>query len=485
MAFMSLNGIDVSYDKKKQILKGLNLEVEEGELVSLLGPSGCGKSTTLRVVAGFIDPQGGTFTLDGEDMTKVPVHKRQFGLVFQSYALFPHLSVYDNVAFGLRTRKMDKDLIDRKVREILEVCGLTELADRFPKQMSGGQRQRVALARALVIEPKLLLLDEPLSNLDAKLRLSMRVEIKRLQKRLGITTLFVTHDQEECFSISDKVAVMNGGVIEQFDTPENIYKRPATEFVARFIGFENFLELAKKQDGVYTAPDGSEFLTSMDLDCESFPKQMSGGQRQRVALARALVIEPKLLLLDEPLSNLDAKLRLSMRVEIKRLQKRLGITTLFVTHDQEECFSISDKVAVMNGGVIEQFDTPENIYKRPATEFVARFIGFENFLELAKKQDGVYTAPDGSEFLTSMDLDCEKFAGTIRPDDICLADDVQTENVLSGKIGVRTFLGKSYQYEVETSAGVLKVNMGTDHVYKEGEEIRLYLPKDKLILVRR
>ena len=213
--------------------------------------------------------------------------------------------------------------------------------------------------------------------------------------------------------------------------------------------------------------------------------QMSGGQRQRVALARALVIEPKLLLLDEPLSNLDAKLRLSMRVEIKRLQKRLGITTLFVTHDQEECFSISDKVAVMNGGVIEQFDTPENIYRRPATEFVARFIGFENFLELAKKRDGVYTAPDGSEFLTSMDLDCEKFAGTIRPDDICLADDVQTENVLSGKIGVRTFLGKSYQYEVETSAGVLKVNMGTDHVYKEGEEIRLYLPKDKLILVRR
>ena len=165
---------------------------------------------------------------------------------------------------------MDKDVIDKKVKEILEVCGLTELADRFPKQMSGGQRQRVALARALVIEPKLLLLDEPLSNLDAKLRLSMRVEIKRLQKRLGITTLFVTHDQEECFSISDKVAVMNGGVIEQFDTPENIYKRPATEFVARFIGFENFLELAKKQDGVYTAPDGSEFLTSMDLDCENF-----------------------------------------------------------------------------------------------------------------------------------------------------------------------------------------------------------------------
>lgn len=264
MAFMSLKDIDVSYDKKKQILKGLSLDVEKGELVSLLGPSGCGKSTTLRVVAGFIDPQGGSFLLDGEDMTKVPVHKRNFGLVFQSYALFPHLSVYDNVAFGLRTRKMDKEQIDKKVKDILEVCGLSDLANRFPRQMSGGQRQRVALARSLVIEPKLLLLDEPLSNLDAKLRLSMRVEIKRLQKKLGITTLFVTHDQEECFSISDKVAVMNGGVIEQYDTPENIYRRPATEFVARFIGFENFLDVEKKADHVYTLVDGTAFKTAMD-----------------------------------------------------------------------------------------------------------------------------------------------------------------------------------------------------------------------------
>ena len=258
MAFMTLEKIGVSYDKKKQILKGLDLSVEKGELVSLLGPSGCGKTTTLRVVAGFIEPGEGTFTLDGEDMTKVPVHKRNFGIVFQSYALFPHLTVYDNVAFGLRTRKMDKAQIDRKVKEILEVCGLTELSGRFPREMSGGQRQRVALARALVIEPKLLLLDEPLSNLDAKLRISMRVEIKRLQKKLGITTLFVTHDQEECFSISDKVAVMNGGIIEQYDTPEHIYSRPETEFVARFIGFENFLTLHKGGD-IYRTDGGEAF----------------------------------------------------------------------------------------------------------------------------------------------------------------------------------------------------------------------------------
>ena len=212
MAFMSLNGIDVSYDKKKQILKGLNLEVEEGELISLLGPSGCGKSTTLRVVAGFINPQGGTFTLDGEDMTKVPVHKRQFGLVFQSYALFPHLSVYDNVAFGLRTRKMDKDLIDKKVREILEVCGLTELADRFPKQMSGGQRQRVALARALVNRPDILLADEPTGNLDPKTSEEIMKLLEQINEK-GTTVLVVTHNKEIVNAMKKRVLTMHDGVI--------------------------------------------------------------------------------------------------------------------------------------------------------------------------------------------------------------------------------------------------------------------------------
>ena len=260
MAFMSLNGIDVSYDKKKQILKGLNLEVEEGELVSLLGPSGCGKSTTLRVVAGFIDPQGGTFTLDGEDMTKVPVHKRQFGLVFQSYALFPHLSVYDNVAFGLRTRKMDKDVIDKKVREILEVCGLTELADRFPKQMSGGQRQRVAIGRAIVREPKVLLMDEPLSNLDAKLRVQMRTEISKLHKKLGTTFIYVTHDQTEAMTMGDRIVVMRDGIIQQIDTPQALYERPGNKFVAGFLGSPqmNFIDAVLKKADNYYVEFGAE-----------------------------------------------------------------------------------------------------------------------------------------------------------------------------------------------------------------------------------
>ena len=230
-----------------------------------------------------------------------------------------------------------------------------------------------------------------------------------------------------------------------------------------------------------------ELLKVFELDgkADFLASNLPYGEQRKLEIARALATNPKLLLLDEPLSNLDAKLRLSMRVEIKRLQKKLGITTLFVTHDQEECFSISDKVAVMNGGVIEQYDTPENIYRRPATEFVARFIGFENFLDVEKKADHLYVLSDGTAFKTAMDLDGGEYAATIRPDDIRLADDKFSENVLSGKVGVRTFLGKSYQYEVETAAGVLKVNMGTDHVFKEGDMLRLYLPEDKLILVRR
>jgi len=266
MDLINLQNINVSYDKKNNILENLNLKVKKGELVSLLGPSGCGKTTTLRVVAGFIEPTAGKFLLGDKDYTKIPVHNRNFGLVFQSYALFPHLTVEENVAFGLNMKKMPKSEIKVKVDEILETVDMSHLAKRYPKELSGGQRQRVAIARALVVEPSLLLLDEPLSNLDAKLRLKMRVEIRKLQQKLGITTLFVTHDQEECFSISDRVAVLNKGVIEQFDTPENIYSNPATEFVARFVGFENFIDLKKVSENTYAHETGIEFRVDKTKD---------------------------------------------------------------------------------------------------------------------------------------------------------------------------------------------------------------------------
>ena len=256
MALLELKGITAGYGQNV-ILRDFNLNVERGEFVSLLGSSGCGKTTTLRLIAGFSEPMQGTISFDGRDYTHVPLHKRNFGFVFQSYALFPHMTVFDNVAFGLKMRKLDKAAIQRDVMQMLKLVDLEGFENRYPREMSGGQRQRVALARAMVIKPDLMLFDEPLSNLDAKLRVKMRVEIRRIQQELGFTAIYVTHDQEECFAISDKVAIMNKGVIEQMDAPSTIYNSPNTEFIARFVGFENFFELTRAQDGVFAAADGT------------------------------------------------------------------------------------------------------------------------------------------------------------------------------------------------------------------------------------
>jgi putative spermidine/putrescine transport system ATP-binding protein len=350
MSLINLKDVIVSYDGNTNILKNLNMDIENGQLVSLLGPSGCGKTTTLRVIAGFIEAKSGQFIFDEKDYTNIPVHKRNFGLVFQSYALFPHLSVFDNVAFGLKMKKMSKDEIKKDVEKILELVDLHGFGSRYPKELSGGQRQRVALARALVIKPKLLLLDEPLSNLDAKLRLKMRLEIRKLQQKLGITTVFVTHDQEECFSISDKVAVMNGGIIEQYDTPETIYSNPASEFVARFVGFENFLDLNKMGDNLYLSKSGMKFVSDYD----------------------------------------------------------------------KENTEVGNKIV-----------------------------------------------------------------GTIRPDDIQIYDceTALENNTIGGTVEVRTYLGKEYQYSVNTEVGNILVTASNDKKFSQGNRVRLYLPSNKLILV--
>ncbi|MEA5032498.1 MAG: ABC transporter ATP-binding protein [Sphaerochaeta sp.] len=264
MAFIELNGIDAGYEKGKPILKNFHLSVEQGELVSLLGPSGCGKTTTLRTIAGFIMAEQGSVTIGGKDYTNVPPNKRNIGLVFQNYALFPHLTVFDNVAYGLRRRKVEKPEIAKRVTEVLKLVSLNGFESRFPAQLSGGQRQRVALARSIVIQPELLLLDEPLSNLDAKLRDEMRAELSRLQHQLGITMIYVTHDQVEAMSLSSRIIVMNEGLIEQTGTPEQIYESPATPFVARFVGFDNhidgtLLELGSK--GVLVDVEGVQFVS--------------------------------------------------------------------------------------------------------------------------------------------------------------------------------------------------------------------------------
>ncbi|MBN6884978.1 putative spermidine/putrescine transport system ATP-binding protein [Cytobacillus horneckiae] len=224
------------------VLDAIDLEVKQGELLTLLGPSGCGKSTTLNLIAGFLEADQGDVYIKGKKVTKVPPYKRDLGMVFQTYSLFPHMTVYENLNFGLKLRKISKAEQKEKIDRVLALVKMSGLEHRYPRELSGGQRQRVAIARALVVEPELLLLDEPLSNLDAKLRHELRLEIKRLQKEIGVTTIFVTHDQEEALSLSDRVVVMNAGKIEQISTPTSIYKHPKTEFVFQFIGKSNSFE---------------------------------------------------------------------------------------------------------------------------------------------------------------------------------------------------------------------------------------------------
>ena len=257
MAELNLDGVTKRYGDFHAV-KSVSLAIADGEFLVLVGPSGCGKTTTLRIVAGFVDPTAGRVTLGGRDVTDLPPWKRNAGLVFQSYALFPHLTVAENVAFGLEMRRMAKADIAPRVAEALRLVRLGHLGERLPRQLSGGQQQRVALARALVFKPDVLLLDEPLSNLDAKLRQEVRIEIRELQRQLGLTTIMVTHDQEEALTMADRLVVMNEGEIRQVGTQQDLYERPADRFVAGFVGRSTFLEGSVVEPGRFSSAGGLE-----------------------------------------------------------------------------------------------------------------------------------------------------------------------------------------------------------------------------------
>jgi putative spermidine/putrescine transport system ATP-binding protein len=256
MANVSLAGLRKQYGAAVAVAD-FSLDIADGELVAFLGPSGCGKTTTLRMIAGFIAPTAGNIRIGDTDVTSLPAHRRDTGMVFQRYALFPHMTVAQNVAFGLEMRKVGAAERDQRIRTVLDMVRMTELKERYPRQLSGGQQQRVAIARALAIEPKVFLLDEPLSNLDAKLRLEVRDEIRALQRRLGLTTIFVTHDQEEALAVSDRMAIMHDGKVQQVGTPDTLYEKPANLFVADFLGKMNFF--SGRMDG------GEVFATGQGL----------------------------------------------------------------------------------------------------------------------------------------------------------------------------------------------------------------------------
>jgi putative spermidine/putrescine transport system ATP-binding protein len=328
---LKLDRIEKSFEAFHAV-KGVSFSLSQGEVLSLLGPSGCGKTTTLRMIAGFEQPSAGTIRLAGKDITHTPARHRNIGMVFQSYALFPHMSVSENVAFGLRMRGMGRAERDERVRSALDIVRMSSFAGRSPKQLSGGQQQRVALARALAIRPDILLLDEPLSALDLKLREEMRDEINRIVRELKITTVFVTHDQSEALVLSDYVAVMNGGVVEQLDTPTRLYRNPETPFVADFIGGANVIKGAASPAGTFTA-DGNIAI--------QLPATADGA-------VKAIAVRPE----DIRVSSLSAPADLTGTVEQCRF---LGGTTeyvvrvspvlaLTVRNESYEFFKIGDRV---------------------------------------------------------------------------------------------------------------------------------------------
>ncbi|APH44148.1 spermidine/putrescine ABC transporter ATP-binding protein [Microbacterium sp. 1.5R] len=301
---VQLQGIVKSYSGNT-VLHGVDLDIAPGEFVSLLGPSGCGKTTLLRVLAGLEGLDSGAVLLGGNDVSRVPTNKRDIGMVFQSYSLFPHLRVAENTAFGLRRRGVGKAEAATRALDALALVGLSDFADRYPHQLSGGQQQRVALARALVTEPKVLLLDEPLSALDAKVRVQLRDEIRRIQLRLGITTVFVTHDQEEALAVSDRIAVMNAGTIEQIGTPEQLYTTPSTAGVAAFVGLSSVvsgvaegdhvvvwgqkLPLQSPADGpvdVYLRPENVHFASEADAATDALVQESTFLGSMRRTLVR-------------------------------------------------------------------------------------------------------------------------------------------------------------------------------------------------------
>jgi putative spermidine/putrescine transport system ATP-binding protein len=276
MSLLTLNSLVKSFGTNT-VVKKFDLQMQDSEFISLLGPSGCGKTTVLRMVAGFESPSEGAITIDGQDVTALRPNQRKIGMMFQSYALFPNLTVAGNVAFGLKVGGMSRDETSRRVDEMLSMVGLTGFGARYPYQLSGGQQQRVALARAIAPRPRVLLLDEPLSALDAKIRVALRGEIRAIQRELGITTLFVTHDQEEAMAMSDRVVVMNGGRAEQVGTPDQIYNSPASRFVAQFIGALNLLPA--------TLRDAATGAVDTPLGPLSLGRAVAGGAGAELTLA--------------------------------------------------------------------------------------------------------------------------------------------------------------------------------------------------------
>ncbi len=460
------------------------------------GPSGCGKTTLLRLIAGFQTASEGVITIAGKDITQTPPHKRPVNTVFQKYALFPHLNVFNNIAFGLKLKKLPGATIEKKVKQALRMVGMTDYEDRDVDSLSGGQQQRVAIARAIVNEPEVLLLDEPLAALDLKMRKDMQMELKEMHQKLGITFVYVTHDQEEALTLSDTIVVMSEGRIQQIGVPTDIYNEPINSFVADFIGESNILNGVMIKDKAVTFC-GHEFECvdtgfgeQMQVDVVIRPEdiyifdvsdaaQLTGTVTSCIfkGVHYEMLVQTRegyeLMVQDYHAFEAGREVGLLvMQMELKEMHQKLGITFVYVTHDQEEALTLSDTIVVMSEGRIQQIGVPTDIYNEPINSFVADFIGESNILNGVMIKDKAVTFC-GHEFECvdtgfgeQMQVDV-----VIRPEDIYIFD-VSDAAQLTGTVTSCIFKGVHYEMLVQTREGY-ELMVQDYHAFEAGREVGL------------
>ncbi len=460
--------IDIEHISKSfdgvQVLKDINLQIKRGEFVTLLGPSGCGKTTMLRMLAGFTEPTEGKIIMDGQDITSVPPHHRPLNTVFQRYALFPHLDVYDNIAFGLKLQKVPSEEIDRRVRKALKMVTMTDYEERDVDSLSGGQQQRVAIARAIVNQPKVLLLDEPLAALDLKMRKDMQMELKEMHRELGITFIYVTHDQEEALTLSDTIVVMNEGVIQQIGTPTDIYNEPANSFVADFIGESNIL------NGIIPCDNKVQFIYH-DFDCVD--KGFEPNEHVDV------VIRPEdIYIFNE---HLD-KAQFTGTVQTC-IFKGVHYEMTILTKDGYEIM-VQDYNAFAPGSEVGLLIRPDDIHVMHKeclrnsfeAEFVAenrvRFLGEEWAVDAGVNADALAGASEGDRFFADVEFR-----------DVELMDE-SGDGTVSGGVFFILYKGNHYFLTVKTDAGE-KVYVQTDDVWDKSDLVGIRIKPENIHLRKR
>lgn len=468
-----LNNVKKSYDGKLNVIEDLSLDINEGEFVTLLGPSGCGKTTILRMIGGFDKPTAGEILLDGSDISELPPNERPVNTVFQKYALFPHLNVYDNIAFGLKLKKLPKDETDRKVSEVLELVDLEGFERRSVSTLSGGQQQRIAIARAVVNEPRVLLLDEPLSALDYKMRKEMQIELKNMHKRLGITFIFVTHDQEEALTMSDKVVVMADGKIQQVGTPEEIYNEPANVFVADFIGESNIF------NGVMTGRMKAGFAGA-EFECVDDYEQ--GKKIEAVIRPEDVtVVKPGEGQLTGEVTSADFKGTFYItfvqcgkyEMEVHCLSHYKPGTTVGLSVLPDNIHIIPYDMTINNfRGIIDGFVDGKGLYL-VFTDF-AMFVDAHHLYPFSRVTKG-RLVDEAGEYI---DYQGREVIAFFQPEDADMSDDEKEGDVV-GRIVSFYYIGDHYSYTIRSDHEIDYV-VDDEDLWNQDDKVSVLLPKNKM-----